>query len=68
MVDPLFVSFYTDSYAEKAKGLESDFKLYGLDYRLIRRTDRGSYMRNINQKPEFIAQMRRDHPGRQWPR
>jgi hypothetical protein len=59
-VNPLFVSFYTDAYAEHAAGLIESLEAFGLAYD-VRRVSGGDWLDNVNFKPAFLLGMMREH-------
>lgn len=60
---PLFVSFYTPTYAGEAAELIRSLGVFGLGSDVRAVPDFGSWERNCGHKPEFLAGLRVEYPG-----
>lgn len=54
---PLFISFYTEDYAEPALKLQSKLRALGRPNRIQKVSDTGSWKQNIRRKPTIILEM-----------
>lgn len=61
---PVYVSFYTDSYAQHAAGLTESLDAFRLPHDVRRVESLGSWAANCNRKPAFLLEMMRRHPDR----
>jgi hypothetical protein len=63
-VTPLFVSFFTPSYAAEASGLIDTLALHRLPYDIRVVPDLGDWCANCAMKPAFIRDRMQEHWGR----
>ncbi len=62
---PLYVSFYTDRYADSAAELRGTLEQFGLEHVVAHQPGAGNdWLVNVQRKPGFIRNMMRRHPGR----
>ena len=61
---PLFVSYFTPDYAERAAVLRASLRKFKLDFEVDPVPDRGTWQQNSGPKPLFIWKKMAAHPGR----
>ena len=61
---PLYVNCYTDRYADEAAALVQSLDQFGLDHRVERIEDAGTWAANCNLKPAHIERCAKDNPDR----
>jgi hypothetical protein len=63
VTSPLFVSFFTPSYAAEAAGLVETLDAFALRHDVVGVPSLGSWVANCGQKASFLLGMRRKWPG-----
>jgi len=56
------VGYYTDHYQKEADQFAASLDLLGIPYDLDRVDDRGTWLKNVQQKPEVILRFMTNHP------